>query len=222
MIQQILFCWSSGKDSAFALYEILNDPRFEVASLLTTVTKDYDRISMHGVRRQLLEQQADSLGLPLEKVFITAGSTDEDYRSKMREVLERYKSGGTRSVAFGDLYLEDVRQYRQRNLAEVGMKAIFPLWGKDTATLARRIIDLGFKSVVTCVDTQVLDGKFAGRSFDNEFLAELPQGIDPCGENGEFHSFTWDGPIFDYPIEHKLGEVVLRDNRFCFCDVIPE
>ncbi|MBI3660470.1 diphthine--ammonia ligase [Candidatus Acetothermia bacterium] len=221
MPEKVLFGWSGGKDSTLALYEIQRAENYEIAALLTTVTKDYDRISMHGVRRTLLEQQATSLGYPLEQVFISKQSSNEEYESKMREALTKYQSAGISSVVFGDLFLEEIRKYREAHLAQIGMKGVFPLWGKNTTELAHTFIDLGFEAIIVCVDSKALDGKFVGRIFDKKFLSELPLTVDPCGENGEFHSFVFDGPIFRKPILFKKGEIVLRDNRFYYCDLIP-
>ena len=221
MKEKILFTWSGGKDSAMALHELRKNAGYEIAALLTTITEDYDRVSMHGVRRELLEVQAASLGLPLEKVFISRQSSNEDYESGMRAVLERYKAEGVSSVAFGDIFLEELRTYREDNLAKIGMKGIFPLWKRRTADLARDFIHAGFRSVITCVDLEVLDKRFAGREFDETFLSELPSGIDPCGENGEFHSFVHDGPVFESRIRYTRGEMVLRDQRFWYLDLIP-
>ena len=221
MTEKVLLSWSGGKDSALALYELRKAGGYEIAALLTTVTADYDRVSMHGVRRVLLEQQADALGLPLEEVFIAADTSDEEYGAKMRAVLERYARDGVSAVAFGDIFLEDVRRYREEKLAQVGMRAVFPLWGRDTAELAHTFIDAGFQAVITCVDTQVLGRPFVGRDFDGRFLADLSPGIDPCGENGAFHSFVYNGPIFRERVPYAKGEVVLRENRFCYCDLVP-
>lgn len=220
MEEKILFAWSGGKDSALALYELSQDRFFEVVALLTTVTRGYDRISMHGVRRSLLEKQAEALGLPLEVVYIPQESSNAEYERLMGELLLRYRGQGVSSVAFGDIHLREVRDYRERQLASIGMKAIFPLWGRDTAILAQSFVDKGFRAVVTCVDTRVLDGAFAGRVVDTDFLRSLPSGIDPCGENGEFHSFVFDAPMFQGPIPCEAGEVVVRDS-FYFCDVVP-
>jgi uncharacterized protein (TIGR00290 family) len=184
------------------------------------VTKDYDRISMHGVRRTLLEQQADSLDYRLEKVFISESASNEEYEAKMQEVLEKYLKTGVSTVAFGDIFLEDLRKYREDNLSKIGMKAIFPIWKRNTTELARAFIGLGFEAVITCVDSQVLDKKFVGRRFDERFLSELPLGIDPCGENGEYHSFVYNGPNFRKRLLYDLGEVVFRNNRFYFCDLV--
>ena len=220
MKEKVLVCWSGGKDSALALWEIAKGEKYEVAALLAMVTQEYDRISMHGVRRTLLERQAQSLGYPLENVFISRNGSNEEYESKMQEVLAKYLTAGVSSVVFGDVFLEDVRKYREDNLSKIGMQAIFPLWKADTAELAHRFIDLAFKAVVACVDSNVLDKRFIGRQFDEQFLSELPSGVDPCGENGEFHSFVYDGPIFRERVSHKKGEVVLRENRFYYCDLI--
>ncbi len=221
MVEKLLFTWSGGKDSTMALYELQMTHGYEILALLTTVTEDYDRISIHGIRQILLEQQAASLGFPLEKVFISKNASNEEYEYKMRDILEKYLSAGVSSVAFGDIFLEEVRKYRQDNLSKIGMTAIFPLWRRNTTELAHRFIDLGFKAVITCVDSNVLDRTFVGRVFDEQFLSELPSSIDPCGENGEFHSFVYDGPIFRKRILHTIGEVILRDNRFYYCDLIP-
>lgn len=220
-MERVIFCWSGGKDSAMALYELRKSRSHEVAALLTTITEDHDRISMHGVRRTLLEEQARSLGLPLERVSITKGSSNESYEAAMRDKLCRYMSMGVSSVVFGDIFLEDLRKYREGNLSKLGMKGIFPIWKRDTRELAHAFIDSGFKAIVTCVDSKVLDKKFAGSTFDREFLSDLPAGVDPCGENGEFHSFVYDGPIFSKRISCEKGEVVLRDERYYFCDLVP-
>ena len=219
MAKKVLFSWSGGKDSALALYEISRSKRCEIAGLLTTVTEDYHRISMHGVREILLEQQASAIGLPLSKVFISKNGTNEEYESKMKEVLLKFQKLGVSSVVFGDIFLEDIRKYREENLAKVGMKGVFPIWGKDN--MPQTFIDLGFKAIVTCVDAKVLDKKFVGKLFDKNFLAELPTNVDPNGENGEFHSFVFDGPIFRQKIHYRIGEVVKRDS-FYFCDLHPQ
>ncbi|GBD94834.1 ATP-binding region [bacterium BMS3Abin05] len=204
-----------------ALYELQRTYNYEISALLTTVTEGYDRISMHGVRRILLEQQAKSLGFPLEKVYITKNASNDEYETKLRGKLIDYKSQGILSVVFGDIFLEDLRKYREDNLSKIGMKGIFPIWKRDTTELAHIFIDLGFKAVITCVDSNVLDKRFVGRIYDKQFLRELPSNIDPCGENGEFHSFVYDGLIFRERIAFTIGDIVLRDNRFYFCDLIP-
>lgn len=221
MKERVLLSWSGGKDSALSLYEIKKTDRYEIFALLTTVTEDYDRISMHGVRRILLEQQAESVGYSLEKVLISSNASNEEYESKMREVLAKYLKTEVSSVVFGDVFLEDIRKYRESNLSKIGMKGIFPIWKRDTSELAHTFIDLGFEAVITCVDSNVLDKRFAGKLYDEQFLSELPHTVDPCGENGEFHSFVYDGPIFRERILYTIGDVVLRDNRFYFCDLIP-
>jgi len=220
-MEKVIFAWSGGKDSAISLYEIQKSGTCEVVSLLTTITEDYDRVSMHGVPRTLVEQQAYSFGLPIEEVFISKDFSNEEYESKMREILTKFKQAGVSSVVFGDVFLAEVRKYREDNLSKLGMKGIFPIWGRDSAELARSFIALGFQAVITCVDSKVLDKSFVGRMLDRQFLAELPPNVDPGGENGEFHSFVFDGPIFSERISYKLGERVLRDS-FYFCDLLPK
>lgn len=220
-MEQILFSWSGGKDSALALYEIQKTGKYQIAALLTTVTQDYDRVSMHGVRRVLLEQQAESLGLPLEQILITNHATNAEYETEMRALLEKYKKLGVNAVVFGDIFLEDLKKYREDNLAQIGMRGLFPIWKRGSRELARAFIALGFQAITTCVDSQQLDRGFVGRLFDEQFLSELPASVDPCGENGEFHSFAFDGPIFRKKIGIAKGEVVLRDNRFYYCDLLP-
>jgi uncharacterized protein (TIGR00290 family) len=231
--EKVLLAWSGGKDSALALYELLQNDGYDVAALLTTVTEDYGRISMHGVREVLLDCQAESMGLPLEKVYITKDSSNEEYEARMAEKLAHCRDQGIPSVAFGDIFLEDLRRYREEKLAKANMKAIFPLWKRQTEEIAREFIRLGFKAIITCVDTHALDAvgdarraplqfkDFVGREFDEDFLSELPQHVDPCGENGEFHSFVYDGPLFKEPVRFTKGEIVLRDERFCYCDLEP-
>ncbi len=220
-MKKLLFGWSGGKDSAMALHELKKNNQYEIASLLTTVTEDYDRISMHGVRRVLLEKQAKSLELPLYKVLIPKDCSNETYAAKMTEALNLFKQQGVEEVAFGDIFLEDVRQYRLDNLAKLNMKGVFPIWGRDSAELARSFVALGFRAVVSCIDTKVMDKKFLGWQIDQDFIKALPPNIDPCGENGEFHSFVYDGPIFKEKIGYRLGELVLRDS-FHFCDLLPD
>ena len=220
-MNKAIMSWSGGKDSSMAYYEARKIQGLEISALLTTVTEGYDRISMHGVRCTLLEQQAESLGVPVEKVTISQKSSNEEYELKTKEKFLYFKGQGVSSVVIGDIFLEDLKQYREEKLSEVEMTGIFPIWKRDTSELARTFIDLGFKAVITCIDSQVLDKKFIGREFDQQFLSDLPFNIDPCGENGEFHSFVTDGPIFQHAIRCQKGEVVLRDNRFYFCDLIP-
>lgn len=220
MSKDIFLSWSGGKDSSLALYEIRKANNHSVAALLTTITEDYDRISMHGVRRALLEQQAEALGLPLKEILIPKDSTNAIYEARMRALLEEGLSEGIDTVAFGDIFLEDLKLYREKNLAQLGMTGLFPIWKRDSTELANTFIDLGFKAVLVCVDTAILDASFAGRPYDRELLRDLPPNVDPCGENGEFHSFAFDGPIFTHAILHTRGESVQRDH-YCFCDLVP-
>lgn len=219
--EKILVSWSGGKDSSMMLYEIQKAGRYEIAALLTTVTESYDRISMHGVRNALLERQAESLGLPLCKISIPKKSTNEVYETRMKKTLEEYQAKGVNRVAFGDLFLADIKAYREKQLSKIGMTGIFPLWKKDTAKLLRKFIAFGFKAVICCIDPRTLDVRFAGRLIDEKFQTDLPPHVDPCGENGEFHSFVFDGPNFKRPIKFSIGEVVLRDS-FYFCDLLPD
>ena len=219
-MEPVLVAWSGGKDSAIALYETMNAGRYEVIALLTTVTQDNDRISMHGVRSSLLKQQTESLGLKSEVVLITKDASNEEYELNMGKTLSSYRRKGVLSVVFGDIFLQDLRKYREEKLSIVNMNCIFPIWNMDTNQLARKFIGAGFKAVTTCVDTKVLGKEFVGREINEEFLSELPKSVDPCGENGEYHSFVYDGPIFKKPIPVSLGEKVLRADRFYFCDLI--
>ena len=220
-MEKVLLAWSGGKDSAMSLYEIQSSGKYEIVSLLTTINQDYDRVSMHGVRRTLVEQQAHSLGLPMAKVFVPKACSNEEYESKMSEVLTKFKQDGINQVVFGDIFLEWVKEYRENNLAKLGMRGVFPIWGRDTAELTRSFIALGFRAVITCVDTKVLAQRFLGRTLDGQFLAELPSSVDLGGENGEFHSFVFSGPIFKERIAYTLGETVQRDS-FYFCDLLPK
>ncbi len=217
---RVLMSWSGGKDSCLALYEI-QKAQIRVEALLTTVTRDYDRISMHGVRRELLEEQADRLGLPLHQVLISKDATNEEYERKMVEAFSEYRERGIDSIVFGDLFLEDIKVYREQFLAQHGMRGMFPVWKRDTSSFIKEFIELGFKAVVTCVNSTVLDQSFAGRIIDEAFLSSLPAGVDPCGENGEFHSFVFGGPIFKEEVKFSMGVTVLRDS-FWFRDLLPE
>ena len=221
MPEDILFCWSGGKDSAMALYALQLAQNHRITTLLTTVTEEYDRISMHGVRRVLLERQAESLGLPLHMVLIPPQCINATYEARMKEALGEHLAQGVQRVAFGDIFLEDLRVYREKNLAQLGMAALFPIWKRDTRELARDFLRLGFRAIAVCVDPRVLDPSFAGRVLDQSFFDDLPPGVDPCGENGEFHTFVFDGPVFHAPIHFLAGERVTRDG-FCFCDLLPE
>jgi uncharacterized protein (TIGR00290 family) len=221
MRKNILISWSGGKDSSLALYEIQKSRDYEVAALITTITSDYDRVSMHGLRTILLDEQASSLNIPLEKIFISKNASNDEYESRLKEVLLKYKQLGIRDVVFGDLFLEEIKKYREDLLGKIGMECVFPIWKRDTVKLAKKFIELGFKAITVCVDSNVLGEEFAGREFDEQLLDDLPLGIDPCGENGEFHTFVYDGPIFKNRIDHQLGEIVLRDGRFYYCDILP-
>jgi uncharacterized protein (TIGR00290 family) len=222
MTKKVALAWSGGKDCALALYKLQQDGKYDVVSLLTTITADYDRVSMHGVRSTLLEQQADSLGIQIEKVTIPKECSNEEYDARMRDAIGRLREKGIEAIAFGDIFLEDVRRYRESRLSGSGTDILFPLWKQDTKKLAREFIDLGFRAIITCVDTQMLSRSFAGKKFDIAFLSSLPSNVDPCGENGEFHTFVYDGPIFRRRIQFEVGEIVLRDDRFCFCDLVPQ
>ena len=221
MKEKVLLAWSGGKDAAMSLHELRKSGQYEVTALLTTITQDYDRVCMHGVRSVLLEQQAESIGVPAETMFISKNASNEEYESGMRQILEKYKAQGVCGVVFGDIFLEDLRKYREEKLSQIGMKGFFPIWKRDTAELACAFIDLGFEAVVTCADSNLLDSTLVGRPFDDQFLSMLPHAVDPCGENGEFHSFVFDGPLFEQQIPHTTGEVVLRENGFYYCDLLP-
>ena len=239
-----IFNWSSGKDSALALYKILQNSDIEIVSLLTSVNKKYNRISMHGVRSELLIQQAKSIGLPLYIMEIPEMPSMEDYEKVMQETLTKFKEKGVTHSIFGDIFLEDLRKYREDKLAEMQLEAIFPLWKIPTKDLIQEFLDLGFKTIVVCVNERNLDKSFVGRIIDAQFIADLPDNVDVCGENGEFHTFTFDGPIFKKPIEFEIGEIVYRkyekpkqeasnkacdtsssdafDFGFWYCDLIPK
>jgi uncharacterized protein (TIGR00290 family) len=212
--------WSGGKDSCMALWELQRAEKRRVEALLTTVTRDYARISMHGVRCELLLQQAEALGLPLQQVQISKGADNSQYEAEMGRTLAYYQSRGVNEVAFGDLFLEDIRAYREKMLATQGMRSLYPIWGRDTHRLIREFIGLGFRTVVVCVDPAKLDPSFAGRVIDAQFVKELPTSVDPCGENGEFHTFVFDGPTFRHPVRFSPGATVCRDG-FWFHDLLP-
>ena len=221
-MERLILSWSGGKDSAMSLRELRRYHNYETTGLLTTVTEGYNRVSMHGVRASLVAQQASAVGLPLVKMSIPRGANNERYESEMREVLARAREDGVSGVAFGDVFLEDIRRYREEKLSQVGMKAIFPIWKRNTRDLTMEFINQGFRAVLTCVDSRRLDRSFAGRSFDKTLLADLPSSVDPSGENGEFHTFVHAGPIFSEPILVRPGEIVPRENRFWYCDLIPD
>jgi uncharacterized protein (TIGR00290 family) len=211
--------WSGGKDSALALWTLRQDGR-EPAALVTTVTETYNRISMHGVRRTLLTLQAEALRIPLVEVSIPPRCSNDLYESRIQQAFETPPLAGTETVAYGDLFLQDIRAYREQQLAATGRHALFPVWGRDTTELARDFIDAGFEAILICIDPRKLDKSYAGRTFDQELLADLPHEVDPCGENGELHTFVHAGPIFDTPIRCARGEIVERDG-FVFCDLRP-
>jgi len=221
MPEPILFCWSGGKDSAMALHALQQSPDVQIVALLTTVTETYDRISMHGVRRELLLLQAQSIGIPLHEVRIPPQCVNPLYEQRMEEALRIHYVQGVRSVAFGDIFLEDLRAYRERNLARIGMTAIFPIWKRDTRELIRHFHTHKFRAITACIDPKILPHTFAGRELDDGFFRDLPPQADPCGENGEFHTFAFDGPIFRHAIPFRAGEVIERD-AFVFCDLLPE
>lgn len=219
--ESVLFCWSGGKDSAMALRELLQREDVRIVALLTTVTETYDRISMHGVRRELLERQAEYIGLPLETVLIPPRCSNPVYEARMEEALRMYLGQGVREVAFGDIFLEDLRAYREKTLASIGMTALFPIWKRDTRELARSFLADRFRAFTVCIDSRVLAPGFVGRELDECFFNDLPRHVDPCGENGEFHTFVFDGPIFSQPIPVRTGEIVTREG-FVFCDLLPD
>ena len=217
--EAIAMCFSGGKDSSLALWEIRRAQTYVVETLLTTVNAEYDRVSMHGVRRELLREQADAIGIPMTEVPVPRVCTNAVYEREMGAAYARLQAAGIRRVAFGDIFLEDLRTYREEQLAASKLECFFPLWKQDTGRLARRFIQGGFKAVLVCVNSKVLDSTFAGRRFDEALLSDLPPGVDPCGENGEFHTFVYDGPVFRRSVRVSTGEVVQRDS-FVFCDLL--
>jgi uncharacterized protein (TIGR00290 family) len=218
--KRALVAWSSGKDSAYALHLARQDPGLEIVGLLTTVTDAYERVAMHGVREALLDAQAASVGLPLVKVRIPSPCPNEVYERAMGDAMAQALAQGVDHVVFGDLFLADIRAYREKQLARIGMTPLFPLWLRDTGALAREMIADGLSAVLTCVDPKQLDRSFAGRRFDGALLDALPSSVDPCGENGEFHTLVTAGPMFARPLRVRAGEVVERDG-FVFADVLP-
>ena len=212
--------WSSGKDSAWALHRARQSGEVEIVGLLTTINRTHARVAMHAVRERLVEMQAAAAGLPLIKVDIPSPCPNEVYEATMSEAMARARAEGVRHVAFGDLFLEDIRAYREKHLAACGMTPVFPVWGIDTRRLAREMLVGGLSAYLTCVDPRKLDASFAGRRFDAALVADLPRGVDPCGENGEFHTFANAGPMFREPISVAAGEIVERDG-FVFADLLP-
>jgi uncharacterized protein (TIGR00290 family) len=221
--EPIILSWSGGKDSALAFARLRADPRVEVTGLLTTVTAGYDRVSIHGVRRALLHAQAAALGLPVHEVTLQPESSNQAYDAALAQALQavRERQPAVRRVAFGDIFLQDVRQYREERIAALGFDGVFPLWGEPSSALAREVIECGIRARLVCVDTHALPAAFAGRVYDDALLAELSISIDPCGENGEFHTFVSDGPGFRAPVPYEVGEVVMRGDRFAYCDLLP-
>jgi uncharacterized protein (TIGR00290 family) len=211
--------WSSGKDSAFALLEASRSGEVEVVGILTTITETYDRVAMHGVRNSVLDRQIAALGLPCIKIPIPNACTNEIYDARMADAIGEIQAQGVQHIVFGDLFLEDIRAYREERLARASMKGVFPLWKRDTRALAQQMIDEGIVAYLVCVDPKKVERRFAGRKFDRDLLEELPTQVDPCGENGEFHTVVSAGPMFEAPIAVEVGEVVERDG-FVFADVI--
>ncbi|WP_333596955.1 diphthine--ammonia ligase [Chryseobacterium flavum] len=234
MKSKALFNWSSGKDSAFALYKILQEEKYDISALLTSINKEFQRISMHGVHVSLLEKQAENLGIPLIKMELPKEPSMEEYRQIMTKTMTGIRAKGVTYSIFGDIFLEDLRKYREYQLNAIGMKAVFPLWKHNTSELIHEFLDLGFKTIVTCVNGSYLDKSFAGRIIDQKFIDDLPENVDPCGENGEFHTFTFDGPIFKKPVQFEIGETVKKtypkpkttseeqdeEYVFWFCDLL--
>lgn len=243
MKEKVVFCWSGGKDSALALNRILQDDRYEIVSLLTTCNEHFQRVSMHGVRLELLDAQAAAIGLPLEKIFVSQRSSNEEYQQKMSACLLAHKARGVTGCVFGDIFLEDLKRWREENLARVGLRGIFPLWKMDSRELIREFIALGFGTAICCANDAYLGEDVVGRNIDEEFIRTLPAEVDPCGENGEFHSFAFAGPVFKQPVKFKVGEKVYRPvevthpgdansayvcpsgarttKGFWFCDLLP-
>jgi uncharacterized protein (TIGR00290 family) len=218
---KIAMCWSGGKDSCVALHELRSSSEFEVAVLLTTLTSEYDRISMHGVPRSLLHRQVQALGLPLREILIPVKCSNADYETAMGEAFANLRIQGIETVAYGDLFLADIRAYRDALMSRHSMKAVYPVWGQDTRQFILNFIGMGFEAVTCCVDLNVLPEDFAGRVIDENFLGDLPDGIDPCGENGEFHTFVFNGPGFAERIPIHVGERAVR-GRFAYCDLQPD
>lgn len=219
MAHRAWISWSSGKDAAWALHVARQDTSLDVRGMLTTVTRDYGRVSMHAVREELLRAQAEAVGLPLHVAYIPARCSNEDYERAMRAAIDEARAEGVTRMIFGDLSLEDVRAYRVEKMKGTGIEPLFPLWKRDTRQLAEEMVAAGVKAVVTCLDPRKMPREFAGRQFDAKFLAELPEGVDRCGENGEFHTFAWDGPAFSHPVAVRVGETVEREG-FVFTDVV--
>ncbi|MCH2032104.1 MAG: diphthine--ammonia ligase [Tenacibaculum sp.] len=224
-MKKAFFNWSTGKDSSLALFKILEQKEYSIETLLTNVNEDYSRISMHGLREELLDKQVQSLDLPLEKLYFPAQVTMDLYSQKMHEKLSSFKSKGMHYSIFGDIFLEDLKSYRDKKLAEVNLEGVYPLWKRNTNELIHEFLDLGFKAITVCVNAKLLGKEFVGRTIDKDFIKDLPDNVDVCGENGEFHTFVYDGPIFKNPIDFKIGEKILKsytlnedDDQNCHTD----
>jgi uncharacterized protein (TIGR00290 family) len=220
MKKKILLAWSSGKDSAWALHVLREQGQYEVAGLMTTFNAAFDRVAMHSTRRNLVEMQAEAAGVPLIAAPIPWPCSNADYELTMKQVCDKALAEGISAIAFGDLFLADVRAYRERQLKDAGLQPLFPLWGLPTKALAQEMISTGLRAKLVCVDPRQLSANFIGRDFDHKFLSEIPASVDPCGENGEFHSFVHAGPMFSRDLAIVTGEKVERDG-FWFCDVLP-
>lgn len=226
------FNWSTGKDSALALYRVLNAEEYSVKKLVTSINGHYDRVSMHGLRREMMELQIKALNIPSQTIELSEKPTMEEYEQQMTDAVNDLKSEGLHTAVFGDIFLEDLKAYREKQLSGVGVKCVFPLWKEDTKVLLQEFLDLGFKAITVCVDAQKLGEEFVGRIIDEQFIKDLPEDVDPCGENGEFHTFCFAGPIFKEEIKFKKGEVVKKvypnptnkdeEIGFLFCDILPE
>ncbi len=224
-----VFHWSGGKDSAIALYKVLQNDQFQVKKLLTTINQHHSRVTMHGVREELIQQQAELLGIPLKKLMLPENPSMETYEGLMESAMNELKSEGIAHAIYGDIFLEDLRKYREQQLHELGFETVFPIWKRDTKELLLEFIELGFKTILVSVKSECLDQSFAGRVIDRSFLDDLPGEVDPCGENGEFHTFVFDGPIFPSPVQFEVGETVYRsypspdgkdqEMGFWFCDL---
>lgn len=227
--EKAFFNWSTGKDSALALYYILKEQSYDVQYLLTSVNAHHDRVSMHGLRRELLQRQIEAIGIQSGTIEMPEQPTNKVYERLLSKKVGDLYNSGFRFAAFGDIFLEDLRAYREKQFDAVGMRCVFPIWKNDTRKLIEEFLQLGFKAITICVNGSLLDKSFAGRIIDSEFINQLPQGVDPCGENGEFHTFCFDGPIFSKPIDFKIGETIEREyreghnvHRFWFCDLLPD
>ncbi|MGH9831872.1 MAG: ATP-binding protein [Blastocatellia bacterium] len=216
----MLLSWSSGKDSAWALHVLRQQPELQVVGLFSTINEEFDRVAMHAVRTELLRRQAESVGLPLRLVKLPFPCGNEVYEERMNALIAAAQAEGIEAIAFGDLFLADVRQYRERMMAGTGIEPLFPLWERPTAELAEEMIAGGLRARITCIDPRCIPASLAGSEYNREFLAALPAGVDPCGEHGEFHSFAYDGPMFSRAVEFNVGETVERDG-FTFTDLLP-